>query len=141
MTTLTIDRSKWARGKNNGLSALLNDDGNMCCLGFAAIQITGLTPDDIQGFGQYEELLAHREFLLENGGPFVEGFDSEEDYDEQLIDTKFHNRAVAINDFEISSTAVNFGNYDAFVKDEADREAQLVTLFKKDAGIDVEFIN
>lgn len=33
----TIDRSKWVQGKNRnilGCSALLNDLGNMCCLGF-----------------------------------------------------------------------------------------------------------
>lgn len=30
----TVKRSKWARGGKNGCPALLNADGNMCCLGF-----------------------------------------------------------------------------------------------------------
>lgn len=34
MKTLTIDRKTWARGGRGGQSALLNADGNMCCLGF-----------------------------------------------------------------------------------------------------------
>lgn len=31
---LTIDRSKWFRGKGSQSSMLLRDDGHMCCLGF-----------------------------------------------------------------------------------------------------------
>ncbi len=31
---LTIDESKWVRGNVGGESALLNEAGNMCCLGF-----------------------------------------------------------------------------------------------------------
>ncbi len=34
MKTLVIDRKRWARGGNGGASALLNNEGNMCCLGF-----------------------------------------------------------------------------------------------------------
>ena len=33
---LVIKRSQWARGGFNGPSKLLNDVGNMCCLGFLA---------------------------------------------------------------------------------------------------------
>ncbi len=32
--SFTISRSKWARNNINGPSCLLNDKGNMCCLGF-----------------------------------------------------------------------------------------------------------
>lgn len=32
---LRIDRRRWVRGHIGGRSALLNEEGNMCCLGFA----------------------------------------------------------------------------------------------------------
>lgn len=35
---LIIDRSKWFRGNGSGKSKLLTEDGQMCCLGFMAIQ-------------------------------------------------------------------------------------------------------
>jgi hypothetical protein len=47
---LTIDRNKWARGGYNGEAALLNDDGNMCCLGFAC-RASGLAAKTIKGIG------------------------------------------------------------------------------------------
>lgn len=34
MKQFTIIEEKWARGGINGRSALLNDQGSMCCLGF-----------------------------------------------------------------------------------------------------------
>ena len=38
--TITVDRNTWARaGANKGDSLLLNDQGNMCCLGFAEEQL------------------------------------------------------------------------------------------------------
>ncbi len=45
--TITVKRSKWARGGKRGLARLRNDDGNMCCLGFAAEQC-GYTKSQIQ---------------------------------------------------------------------------------------------
>ena len=33
----TVNRRTWARGGKNGLSRLLNSDGNMCCLGFLGV--------------------------------------------------------------------------------------------------------
>lgn len=48
---LTIDRSKWRRGGNGGIgagvTALLNEQGFMCCLGFDAIG-RGLTAGQIR---------------------------------------------------------------------------------------------
>ncbi len=141
MNDLVIDRQKWARGKSNGVSALLNSDGNMCCLGFAAIQITGLTPDQIEGFGQYEELDSElHDFLIENGTPFCEPQDSEHDYDPVIADTKFHNHAVEINDFVIGNSAINYGGRTCFMETEEDREEQLTKLFKEN-GINITFIN
>lgn len=140
MNDLVIDRNRWARGKKNGLSSLLNDDGNMCCLGFAALQITGLSETDIQGFGQYEELTDHTDHLLEHGTPFCEPYHGEHDYDPTIMDTKFHNQAVEINDFELGNSTIYFGTRDVLVESEEDREEQLTKLFKEN-GIDVTFIN
>ena len=138
MNDLIIDRKKWARGGNGGLSSLLNDDGNMCCLGFAAIQITGLTEEQIQGFGQYEELIDETAFLLENGTPFCEPYEGEHDYDPVIADTKFHSDAIRLNDYKLQYSNDPIG--DVFIKDEVDREEQLTKLFKEN-GIDVTFIN
>lgn len=49
LITLTIDRKRWARGGKKGEAALLNDEGNMCCLGFACKKL-----------GVSEEQLAQR---------------------------------------------------------------------------------
>ena len=48
---LTIDRSKWANNSTKealGNSELLNEEGNMCCLGFYA-KACGFTDASIQG--------------------------------------------------------------------------------------------
>lgn len=58
MQTLVIDRSKWACGGRGGVSALLNDVGNMCCLGFYA-KACGVNEVNLQNIytpsGIYEE--------------------------------------------------------------------------------------
>ncbi len=47
--TITVKRSKWARGETGHDSGLLNSIGNrMCCLGFAARQC-GYKKDEIKG--------------------------------------------------------------------------------------------
>lgn len=48
MKTFPIPRSKWARGGINGQSALLNYDGNMCCLGWFA-KANGATDEQMEG--------------------------------------------------------------------------------------------
>tara|TARA_R110000782_G_scaffold184388_2_gene274611 strand:- start:1042 stop:1404 length:363 start_codon:yes stop_codon:yes gene_type:complete len=57
MKTVEIHRAKWARGKLNGDAALLNDDGNMCCLGFACQQLLGLTDDQMRHLGEPHEAI------------------------------------------------------------------------------------
>jgi hypothetical protein len=52
---LTISRKLWARGgepKNTLYTDLLNTNGTMCCLGFAAKQLCGADYDDIRRKGQ-----------------------------------------------------------------------------------------
>lgn len=54
--TLIIDRSKWRTGENGdystgvGRTLLLNNEGNMCCLGFECLRI-GLSKEQINGKG------------------------------------------------------------------------------------------
>ena len=52
---LTIARAKWARGGYNGNAALLNKDGNMCCLGFAC-RAAGFSAKAIKGHGEPQDL-------------------------------------------------------------------------------------
>lgn len=47
-TAFTIDRSKWARRGLNGMSAMLNNQGAMCCLGFYA-KACGATDEELLG--------------------------------------------------------------------------------------------
>ena len=50
MKTLEINRDKWNRGRlGNGDTELLNEEGNMCCLGFHCLQFTKATREDIRG--------------------------------------------------------------------------------------------
>lgn len=44
---LVIDCSRWIRGRKGGESKLLNENGNMCCLGFECLA-RGLTENDIR---------------------------------------------------------------------------------------------
>lgn len=48
LTELRISRRRWARGGMNGDAALLNEDNNMCCLGFACRK-EGVPEKDLQG--------------------------------------------------------------------------------------------
>lgn len=54
MEKITIKRSDWRRGeslfneKEWGVTALLNDQGKMCCLGFFCMQHEGLEEDSIK---------------------------------------------------------------------------------------------
>lgn len=50
MKQLIIDRQTWLRGEGSDNSRLFRvEDGKMCCLGSFAIQLAGLTKDQIAG--------------------------------------------------------------------------------------------
>jgi hypothetical protein len=51
-----VKRSQWYRGQGPEGSALLRDDGTMCCVGFACIA-AGLTEEQIRNIGTVEALL------------------------------------------------------------------------------------
>lgn len=63
-----INRAKWARGGEGGQSALLNEDGNKCCLGFYALAC-GAKPNQIAGHGCPEDAWPVKagRWLLEDG--------------------------------------------------------------------------
>ena len=144
---LEIDRELWARGGHNGASALMNSDGKMCCLGFAAIQ-AGLSEGEITGVGEFSDLdqesVPHLQSMEFN--PFCTIGSEEEDdgHFSQIHSTDFHNKAVDINDFKIRGGVRRF-NVDgepvrrniSFLT-ETDRELQLVELFKG-VGITLTF--
>lgn len=61
LTKLTIDRGRWANGGNTGRPAvgttmLLNEQGNMCCLGFAC-NAAGVPKDHLKGLGIPSQLI------------------------------------------------------------------------------------
>lgn len=71
---LTIDRAKWVRGNIGGDSALLNQKGNMCCLGFACrasgfaaktIDQVG-TPGGLTVYAKTKSAKRHRKIKLGN---------------------------------------------------------------------------
>lgn len=136
MTVLKIIRDEWARGGNNGLSSLLNDDGNKCCLGFAALQITGLTENQIRGYREFSEFPSELFDKLDtDGAPFCEVYEGEYSYDNTIENTIFHDQAIKINDYRLGSLVYA----DIFtIKSEADREKLLIELFKE-YGIKVQF--
>lgn len=54
---LIIDRNTWARGGQNGSAALLNKEGNMCCLGFAC-ERQGIPKAELKEYGEPGDLLS-----------------------------------------------------------------------------------
>jgi len=53
--SFNIERKRWYRGRGGDGSALLRDDGQMCCLGFYALA-RGLTPDQIENVADPSEV-------------------------------------------------------------------------------------
>lgn len=53
----TIERSKWLRGQGSTVSALLCDNGKMCCLGFYALS-HGSTSESILNVKSPEQSLS-----------------------------------------------------------------------------------
>lgn len=138
---LVIDRTKWARGGINGSSMLLNDEGNMCCLGFAAIAV-GLSEDDIIDVGEFEELHADSHIELIDGldfNPFCTIGDSGNDDNPRIYNTEFHDEAVKINDFVPDRPRSEYYT-GPVIETEEQRELVLIELFLK-AGIDLSFEN
>ena len=118
MKTVEINRAKWARGKINGYPSLLNEDGNMCCLGFACKQLLGLTDNQIRHIGEPHEAI---------NGTFncdYTVFTNFEEERSQHYDNDFALTAMKIND----STSI----------EDSLRETNLIKLFS-DNGLELTF--
>lgn len=133
MRALTIDRRKWARGARGGSSALLNDIGGMCCLGFEA-RACGFTKKSLFEAGTPMDITlndsrAHTKRKAVTKAPHLLKLIEESPGDDPFVylkDTTFVNRAVRINDTNRIT--------------ERTRETRLQALFAKQ-DINLQFIN
>lgn len=57
----TVKRSKWVRGGRFGRSLLLNEDGNMCCLGFLG-EACGVPTDQLGGVGMPQSVIDYNKY-------------------------------------------------------------------------------
>jgi len=116
MKQLLIDRNKWCRGKinNNHGTALLDDGGMMCCLGFYCKQIDGMEDKDIHEIAVPAQI----------GKTLVEKLSI-------LVDDEYEEEN---NDF--SDTAININ--DNMSISEEDRENRLKEHFASN-GIEIKF--
>ncbi len=99
----TIDRSKWVHGGNEdilGVTSLLNDEGNMCCLGFYS-KVCGATNSS----------MLNKDNPLDLGLEIPLMGDGSDDYNDIFMDT-----CITIND--------------SGGMDKRDREKELKAAFK-----------
>lgn len=128
---LVIDRTKWRRGGSkrdftDGETALLNNQGMMCCLGSACIA-SGLSRGQILGEPEpwsVGNLLKHRDKF----GLIVDvtNLVTDEDYSHNYNHSELTTRAMCINDDECLSEEM--------------REEKLISLFAAN-NIALSFIN
>lgn len=118
MTThFIIDRTKWRTGRESsfqtglGNTALLNEEGFMCCLGFCSLQL-GAKKEDLLSFLSPKSIT----YLLNSNNPFIESD----------VNSALSNEAMEINDSELFSLE--------------DKEDALKSLFEK-FELSIEFIN
>lgn len=115
MKQFTIIEEKWARGGNGGATALLNADGNMCCLGFLCLA-RGLERGDINGYCMPSEIMKY--YVHETPQRLINALgDLVEDDEGNIDDTILTQKIAEVNDNENIS--------------ESDRRCQLTGLFSK----------
>ncbi len=118
MKKFTVRRKKWARGGKNGRAELLNSDGNMCCLGFAACQVSRKTHEQLLNCGKPSEVYLRKSFLTDEYRPEPNWVD--------VSNNKLTQKAITIND-------------SVKITDET-REKRLKALFRK-YGIIIKFVD
>lgn len=112
MKKFTVRRSKWLRGKGDGY--LLNDEGKMCCLGFAVNQICKVPKKKLlDTFRPCDVLESTKETTFTTIS-----------YENVIIDKHFVEEAIEVND-------------DSTISDSG-REELLTEIFKEN-GIKVTF--
>ena len=112
-----VSRKKWLRGGTD--SYLVNSDGCMCCLGFAANQISRITKEDMNMAVTPEEVYQKESFLTEPRSTNAWGGKS-------IRDNRFAHRAMIINDNPTISDKM--------------RESRLKRLFKSN-GVELTFVD
>ena len=115
---LTIERNKWARGGMNGQSALLNNRGNMCCLGFYCAAL-GFSLTEIDDLGMPAELANNHE--SSKGFEWLVGRGNNDSY----------------RDSEIGENLAHINDRSSLT--ESEREATIIELFK-DNYVKVTFV-
>lgn len=123
---IRIDRQKWVRGLNFGVSQMLNDKGRMCCLGHFGAQILGWTNEQMF-MKSYPRNCTDQDSVLTCK---VDPYNREHDFHD--IDPKngtfnslFALKAAALNDRD---------------KDDTTIELSLIAHFKEN-GYELEFYN
>jgi hypothetical protein len=134
MKQLIIDRSKWRTGgrkydASHGKTLLLNNQGNMCCLGFYCLQLGELTENEIKYKGDFttfdpDQLSLTNENI--RNVAFLYDEDGGDDDTKRITNTLFSDEAIEINDNQ------KIDNYT--------REQKLIEHFKT-IDVDVTFIN
>jgi len=119
MKTITVKRSKWARGGKNGDARLLNHDECMCCLGFAICQIS----KHVSKLKMLDRLMPDDVF---KGESFLTKMNRDAFDEKVIVNNDLAGEAAKINDHESISGHV--------------REQKLKKLFKKH-GFKIVFVD
>lgn len=112
-----IDRQRWARGGQEA-TKLCDIDGKMCCLGFAANQISRLTKNELLNHEVPEEVYSKASFLT------------------RLVESPWGDLQTKDNELAENAIGINDNMY----LTESEREKLLIELFDEH-DIDVTFYN
>lgn len=109
--TVKISRKKWLRHRSDTM--MCDNQGKMCCLGFAANQVSGIPKSRMLNNSAPENVYKKPSFLTKMRG--VDGV---------LINNSFAEKAIEINDEHTFTDVI--------------REKKLKSLFRKN-GVDLTF--
>lgn len=116
----TIDRTKWKNDNSfpSQGTMLLNDHGNMCCLGFCMYQ-EGFYKNSLRGITSPRRVIPKKESIFRRQYPT-------------------HENAISFQDTSITEEAMSIN--DGIYGNEEERENDLKRLFERH-GHEIEFIN
>lgn len=135
MQKLVIDRQRWLRGETANKSYLLRlEDCKMCCLGFYCLML-GFTEEEIQNLTTPS---ASTHLCSETSlDPLIDYIEGDEEIEDHYTDSQLCEYFTALNDSPLQQQ--DFGY--RYLENEQEREEQIATLFRKELGVEVEFIN
>ncbi len=139
LVKVVVDRKTWLRGEGPSKSALLREDGKMCCLGFAS-RVCGYTTEQI--FEKKTPVDAYSSAGNHYPPSFINVIE-----DSLGCKTSVHNELVsnmmAINDRKLEEDAnkvFELDGEDIYITDEEIREQTLVKLGRK-VGLELQFVD